>query len=195
MSGIQPCFKRWQRPINVASSKRSKRGRRSRQQPLERHIRVYIFRELQVKVLRLRRRTNGKRLGELNTHALCKAVTHPKRQLGSTNTALNGANELKVSQKCKAIVFLVGNTKPKNLCSALRHNLRLNLWPTGTPVLLHGLSYLRSYALFLHIRHERTPINTLSTFKVWQTAHPVQEVNVQSGVVTSSSARRYSRCR
>ena len=63
------------------------------------------------------------------------------------------------------------------------------------PIFLYWFKHLRSYALYLLIRHERTPINTLSTFKVWHTAHPVQEVNVQSGVVTSSIALRYSRCK
>ena len=48
---------------------------------------------------------------------------------------------------------------------------------------------------FGHIRHERSPTRTFSACRVGQIPQPVQDVRVQSGVVTPSSERRYSRSR
>ena len=113
-----------------------------------------------------RRRAHGQRRGKTHAHMRRETLRHGIGQARATHNAFNGMNQFQMAQVLETIALAVANAKPKE-----------------RGVVGQALT------------HARSPTNTFLAWSVGQIPQPVHDVRVQSGVVTPSSERRYSRSR
>ena len=141
-------------------------GRRRRSQAPKRLVERHELGHKQVIPLAGRRRTHRQRRREAHAHVRREALRDGIGKSRTAHDALNGMDYFEMAQVLKAIALAIANTKPKE-----------------RGVVGQALT------------HARSPINTFLAWSVGQIPQPVHDVRVQSGVVTPSSERRYSRSR
>ena len=113
-----------------------------------------------------RRRSHRQRRRKAHAHVRGETLRHGVGQPRATHDALNGMNHFEMAQVLKTVALAIANAKPKE-----------------RGVVGQALT------------HARSPTNTFLAWSVGQIPQPVHDVRVQSGVVTPSSERRYSRSR
>ena len=152
--------------VDVGSLDRRQIGRRCRRQALKGLVERHELGHKQVIPLAGRRCTHRKRRREAHAHVRREALRDGIGQARTAHDALNGMDQFQMAQVLKAIALAVANAQPKE-----------------RGVVGQALT------------HARSPINTFLAWSVGQIPQPVHDVRVQSGVVTPSSERRYSRSR
>ena len=113
-----------------------------------------------------RRRAHRQRRRKAHAHMRRETLRHGIGQARTSHDALNSMDQFQMAQVLKAITLAVANAQPKE----------------------RGI-------VGQALTHARSPINTFLAWSMGQIPQPVHDVRVQSGVVTPSSERRYSRSR
>ena len=152
--------------VDVGGLDGSQIGRGRRGQTSKRLVERDELGHEQVIPLAGRRRTHRQRRREAHAHVRRETLRDGIGQPRTAHDALNGMDYFEMAQVLKAVALAVANAQPKE----------------------RGI-------VGQALTHARSPINTFLAWSVGQIPQPVHDVRVQSGVVTPSSERRYSRSR